>query len=589
VVFFGWGGTPPAGAMIFGREDGSIVSVALDGTRDVAGDGAMLILGATVKEVALSVPVGRMLCGAELVGTTTIGVNVGATTEEAAVEPVPVVMAEAEPVAVDLDSVAMPDELASPEPDVLAEVVPDTIPPTEDAEAVEEVFPGSDAVPEVCTPVWEAVPEVTAIAEEADPDAVTDVCTPVWEAVPGEAGPVADAVPEVAEAVGEPLTLVTGTNGITPELDVTGTTEVSLDVSGTGTTEVGTGDETPADDAAEDSKDETAEGEGKGVGTTDGSTEDAAETGGTELCPVPNNEDTTPLESGVGTMPTGVVDPVADPVVVDTGTAPLLGDVPNVVSMPTVIPDEAGTGIEDCVTLDRTEEATGLIAGITLEGSRPVDDSTEEPAGTLGALEAPLVPDVPTMGTTGGTTLVVELDVGDDEIMVPGGVDPVVDSAGLVAVPADVGTVLVDPMGLVDNTVEPGLSMPVMTIDDAAEGADEMLALGTTVEPTDSFEVAALGGKEVDPTVPLPTDTTEVGTEEGMTTGVAEPTEVSTVTDVGTTTGVPPDGVIVTDVAITNEDDTGDGRIVTEVGITTGDVSPAGVTVVDVTTITGDG
>lgn len=55
--------------------------VALEGTTDVGGEGATTMVGATVREVALSVPVGLMLCGAVLVDTTVAGVSVAMTGE----------------------------------------------------------------------------------------------------------------------------------------------------------------------------------------------------------------------------------------------------------------------------------------------------------------------------------------------------------------------------------------------------------------------------------------------------------------------------------------------------------------------------
>lgn len=54
--------------MNFGKDDGSVVAVTLDGATDEGGGGATAMLGATVMEVALFVPVGLMLCGAVLAG-----------------------------------------------------------------------------------------------------------------------------------------------------------------------------------------------------------------------------------------------------------------------------------------------------------------------------------------------------------------------------------------------------------------------------------------------------------------------------------------------------------------------------------------
>lgn len=64
-----------------GRDDESTVPVALEGTTAVGGEGATTMVGATVSEVALSVPVGLMLCGAVLVATPVAGVSVTMTGE----------------------------------------------------------------------------------------------------------------------------------------------------------------------------------------------------------------------------------------------------------------------------------------------------------------------------------------------------------------------------------------------------------------------------------------------------------------------------------------------------------------------------
>ncbi len=170
------------------------------------------------------------------------------------------------------------------------------------------------------------------------PEAVPEVA----EAV---ADPVAYPVAEVTEADGEPLRLEIGITGKVPELDVTGTTEDKFDVSGTGTTEVGSADETPAVDATEVRIDETPDGNDTEVGRPEGSTEDTAVKAGTELGPLPRTEETTPLESTGGRIPTGVVEDVEDPVIVETETpAPLVG-VPRIVSRPTVIPEEVTKGV----------------------------------------------------------------------------------------------------------------------------------------------------------------------------------------------------------------------------------------------------
>lgn len=349
--------------------------MADDGTTDVGGDGATTILGGTVKEVALSVPVGLMLCGAVLVGRTTAAVSAPLVaeaepeTEREASEAV--VMAEREPDAVTPDSEAVPGEVTRPVADAVADLEPEVVP--EVGEPVAGTL--SETATEVLTPLSDAVPEVAESVAGAEPDAVPEVGTPVSEAEPEVAGPVADTVPGLTEADDEPLTLVTGMTGITSELDVTGITEDEFDVSGSGTTEVGIGEEMPALDAAEDSSEETPDAvDDTAVGKSEGSSEDTAETDGIELCPVPRNEEAAPLESTLGTITTGIEEYVEDPVLVETGTPAVPVEVPRIVSRPTVIPDEVTNGVAVAVKLDGADEAEEVMAGMTIEGRIPVDD-----------------------------------------------------------------------------------------------------------------------------------------------------------------------------------------------------------------------
>lgn len=59
-----------------GIDVGRTVSDALEGTIEVEGEGATTMVDATVNEVALFVPVGLMLCGAVVEGTSMVGVSV---------------------------------------------------------------------------------------------------------------------------------------------------------------------------------------------------------------------------------------------------------------------------------------------------------------------------------------------------------------------------------------------------------------------------------------------------------------------------------------------------------------------------------
>lgn len=124
-----------------------MVPVALDGTTDVGGEGATTMLGATVKEVALSVPVGLMLCGAALVAVTMAGISVllAEVAEPETAKPEAVVVAETEPDAVASDSDAALDPVTEPVADAVADSMPDAVPEVTDAVA--------DAVPETVAEV----------------------------------------------------------------------------------------------------------------------------------------------------------------------------------------------------------------------------------------------------------------------------------------------------------------------------------------------------------------------------------------------------------------------------------------------------
>jgi hypothetical protein len=610
--------------MIFGREVGNVVSVALDGRTDVEGDGATTMLGSTIKDVALSVPVGLILCGGALV-TTIAGVSVGLAVDTASemVAPEAVVTPEIEPDAVTTDSEAAPADVARLVADAVAASVPDVVPGV--AEELAGTLP--DAVAEVWTPVSDAVPEIAELVTGADPDAVPEVMTPVASAEPEVTGSVADAVPGVTEADGESLKLVTGMTGTSPELDVIGATEDRPDVSTTGTTEVGTDEETSATDTIEDKSDEASDATDPGVGRPEGSNEDAVVMTGAEVCPVPRREVTTPLDGTVGKIPIGVVESAEDAVVMETDTPVLVADVPRIVSRPTVIPEDEAKGVAASVILDTTDEIGEVIAGMTLEGRKPEDDSARETVGTEGVVRGPLVSEVK-RGTIGDTRPVLDVGVVDSGTRLPVEKVSVSASGTLDAVPAEVGAALVDAMTLVDSNVEPRSAVDVTTTDDTTAGDEVRLETRVTVEPKESIEPVPLEGGDVDLSVTLLTDVGDVGIDEVMITGddsvipvrldpedgkdvtrpgielagiddaadvstVAEvgstTADVSTVTEVGNTTAdVSPGKVVMTDVSITTDDGTADGDIVTEVGTATGVVSPDGMTVVDEATTTSE-
>jgi hypothetical protein len=131
-------GTPPGGAMTFGRVVGNTVPVILDGMTEVEGDGATTIVGGTVKAVALSVPVGLMLCGAVVLGATTarVSVPVAAEAELETESPEAITAVEAEPVDVTPDSEVVPSGEARPVVEIVAVPVTDSLPKLvpEDAE-----------------------------------------------------------------------------------------------------------------------------------------------------------------------------------------------------------------------------------------------------------------------------------------------------------------------------------------------------------------------------------------------------------------------------------------------------------------------
>lgn len=154
--------------MILGSEDGSIVPVGLDEPTKIEGEDATTMLGSTVKEVALSVPVGLMLCGAGLVETTIADVSiplVEETTETAEAEAAVAVETEAD--SLTPDSVTVPEETARPVGDAVADslrklVTASRSPVPDDivmlVEAVAETLP--TRVMEVWTPLLDDTSEV---------------------------------------------------------------------------------------------------------------------------------------------------------------------------------------------------------------------------------------------------------------------------------------------------------------------------------------------------------------------------------------------------------------------------------------------
>ncbi len=159
------------------------------------------------------------------------------------------------------------------------------------------------------------------------------------------------------------------------------------------------------------------------------------------------------------------------------------------------------------------------MAGTTLDGRRPVDDTAGDPIDTEEVVRAPLVCEVPKTGTIGGTRPVLEVVVVVAETGLPVELDPEIISGTVEAVPTNVGAALVSPMILVDRSVEPRLFVAVRTTDDSAEGDDVTLAIGVTVEPKESIESGTLESEVVVPATTLLTDVPEPGSDDAMTTG----------------------------------------------------------------------
>ncbi len=151
------------------------------------------------------------------------------------------------------------------------------------------------------------------------------------------------------------------------------------------------------------------------------------------------------------------------------------------------------------------------MAGTTLDGRRPVDDTAGDPIDTEEVVRAPLVCEVPKTGTIGGTRPVLEVVVVVAETGLPVELDPEIISGTVAA--------LVSPMILVDRSVEPRLFVAVRTTDDSAEGDDVTLAIGVTVEPKESIESGTLESEVVVPATTLLTDVPEPGSDDAMTTG----------------------------------------------------------------------
>jgi hypothetical protein len=347
-------------------------------------------------------------------------------------------------------------------------------------------MPVSDGEPE-------AVPEDGMPVSDGEPEAVPEDGIPVSDAEPEVAGPVADAVSEVTGPDDEPLSLEIGM------------TEDALDVSGIGTTVVGIMDESPTLDATDDRSDETSEASVPEVDTE--GNEVAAVTEDTRLSPVPSREEITPLESGVGRIPTAVVESVELSMGVETETPVPLVEDPRIVERPTVIPDELASGIAVSITLDKSEEVAEVTPGIILEGRRPVEDSGKDPVDAEGVDTAPLVSEVPVNGIIGGTRLVVDVATVVAEIAPLGEVVPGAASGTLVAVPAVVEPALVNSEIPVDRNVEPRLSVAVTTTDESGDKGEVRLIAGVVDGPTGSPEVAPL---ETGDAVPADTVLTDV-------------------------------------------------------------------------------
>lgn len=322
VVFWGCAGIPPAGAMIFGSEDGSTVSVALDGETDVTGEVATTMLGGTVKEVALSVPVGKILSGAVLVGAIIAGVSElpAEVAELPRAEPDPVVGVAPKSDVVTPDSVAVTDALMASVADAVADTEPTSVP---DVTEVVADSP-SDAVPVIAV--------VAGVGSVAVSDAVPEVGRPVSSTEPEVADSAPDTVSDVAEPDNEPLSLEIGI------------TEDRLVVSGIGTTEVGMVD-TPSLDAIDDNIEEASMPGVSELGTDEGSSEEATVAEERRLSPVSSTEEITSLEGNVGKIPTTVVDSIDVPTDVGMEASGVIVEDPRIVSRPAVIPEEPASDV----------------------------------------------------------------------------------------------------------------------------------------------------------------------------------------------------------------------------------------------------
>ena len=583
---------PPGGAMTFGRLDGSIVPVTLDGTTEVEGDGATTMLGATVKTVALSVPVGLMLCGAVLLGATTARVSVPvaaeAELETEYPEAITTAEADAEPDGGAPDPEVVPSGEVRPVADTVAVAVTDSLPKVvpEGAERLAGPVPKTNA--ELCATLSDAVAAVAEFVAGVEPDVTPEVGTPVCEPAPELAGPVADVVSGGIEADGDPVTLVTGMTGMIPELDVTGGIEDKSDVLGSGMFVVGIAEETPSVAATEGSSEETTDTvDNSDVGRSEGSREGTAvTTDGMELCPVPGSEEIMPLERTLGLTITGIVASVEDPAVVETGTPPLV-EVPSIVSKPTVIPDEVINRVTGSVNVGG-ELIAEVMAGMTTEGRIPVDDPTTGLVATLGLVTPLLVTEVPPMGTT-GTTPVLEAAVTDAESGTPEELIAAVTTGNVEAVPTKVCAALLDPITLVERTSEPRLFVAVKTTDDNTEGDEGAVITGAALLSDVSRvgrDEAIITGADLVWLVRLVPGgglgVTTAGIEDSR---IEDPAEVATVTRVGTTTAdVSPGSLVVTDVTITTEESGAEGESVSGLATVGGDVAPGAVVVAEVTT-----
>lgn len=444
----GLGREPPAGRIRPGSEDGSVVSVALDGASAVEGEEATKILGPTVRLVALSVPVGRMVWGGTEVGVSTpVGAEVAGAVATKLVWPESEAVGETG-AAVEPDGTAEPvgcsdgtATLVSPEfgtEDGTGLSVSEREPTIDDTSVGRGCSDGAGTdKPVVTDPMtvwpWSTIDEtsdeasvgmgigtITAVSVFDAADEITDSADDTTAPASEVTTEAADSTADEAPATTDEATLAA--SEVTPETtEATGsatddtteaadeatdpTSEVTTEAMGSTTEETTDAPDSTTDDTT-DAPDSTTEGTAEVIeATTDGTTEatDSTTEGATEATDSTTDAalETTDSTADGATEATDSITGVATEATDSTtdgtmGTTEPTKDVPTVAPLVTALGSDAGA-LEPTLGIVSgmpTGDEAGTVVGAPVTGTPTVapDESTVTVIGTtttaLSELEA---------------------------------------------------------------------------------------------------------------------------------------------------------------------------------------------------------